>query len=146
MRQGIWKVVIVFVAIALVVSVGWAVGLNGRSAVEDARSHGGPVTEEQAKEISAFAELVKKCRGFFNYFSEDGAEFHDASWVALVKTGHAGDHYKDVPDGHSIYLVFWSFADSASSADTCVVIVTVDADTGAIVHERYGLGTTGPPE
>jgi len=146
LSKAIWKAAIVFMAIGLVVSVSWGVGLNGGSAVEDARSHGGPVTEEQAKEISTFAELVERCKEAFNFFSEDCAEFHDASWVTLMKTSHAGNHYKDVPDGHSIYLVFWSFADSASSADTCVVIVTVDADTGAIVHERYGLGTTGPPE
>lgn len=128
MSKGIWKVAIVFVAIALVVSAGWA-----------ARPNSGPVTEEEAKQIAANAELVKQCKATCSYSFVSGADFHNASWVAAMKTGHKSHHFKDVPDGHSIFQVFWVFTEPEVSGGGRTVIIIVDADTGAIVGERYGL-------
>jgi len=129
LRQGIWKVVIVFVAIALAVSVGWAV-----------RPNSGPVTEEEAKQIAANAELVKQCKATCSYSFVGGADFHNASWVAAMKTGNKSQYFEGVPEGHSIFEVSWVFTEPEVSGGGRTVIIMVDANTGAIVGERFGAG------
>lgn len=99
-----------------------------------------PITREEAIEISKKSELVKEGMATHGYFGIGDIGYYNSSWVEQMKKGHAREIYEKVPDGHGIWKVTWTFTLGEGLMVGYTVIVIVDAETGAIIHETKGVG------
>lgn len=100
---------------------------------------GGPITEEEAIEISKSSEFVKEGMATCGYVSSGaGAGYYNSSWVEQMKKGHSKGAYEKIPEGHDIWEVHWAFmVEGGYRTDT--VIVIVDAEWGIIMYDGKGI-------
>jgi hypothetical protein len=96
----------------------------------------GPVTGEEAREISKSASLVIDGLANSSASGLDEVNYYNFSMVENLKESHESGMYDEVPQGHAIWEVIWHFQKGAQG--TYLVIVIIDAETGAIVHEETG--------
>jgi len=120
------KVLIVFVIGAFIVA-----SLNSLNAV------GHPITGEEAIEISEKSRLVKEGMCEHDDFKIGCVRYYNSSSVEQMRKAHAGGIYEKVPEGHGMWEVGWDFRYRTMFA-TGTIIITVDAETGAIIDEAYG--------
>jgi len=114
------------------------IGVFILSSINSLSALGNPVTREEAIEISKKSELVKEGMATHGYFGIGEVGYYNSSWVEQMKKGHARETYEKVPEGHGIWQVIWTFGNGIMRGYT--VIVIVDAETGAIIHETKGVG------
>ena len=100
---------------------------------------GNALSKEEAIEITKRSNLVKEGIATYGFGSIGEVDYHNASWVEQMKTGHASEMYEKVPQGHGIWKVIWVFT-RANVWMGYTVIVIVDAETGTLIHEEKGLG------
>jgi hypothetical protein len=97
-----------------------------------------PVTGEEAIEISRNSGLVQE--GMATYEgSHVGVTHYNSSWVEQMKQGHDREMYEQVPEGHAIWEVTWTFSPKGGLMIGYTVIVVVDAETGAMAFDTKGL-------
>jgi hypothetical protein len=94
---------------------------------------GDTVTEEEAIEISKKSYLVKEG---FTKAHVDEANFYN--WSTLQKLKNWTDYWASlpIPEGHDIWQVIWYINQGVGGY---LVIVTIDAQNGVILHEEKGV-------
>lgn len=95
------------------------------------------VMEDVATEISKKAGLVREGLAKHRYFAVR-ANFYNYSWVKRMKEGHAREVYENVPEGHDIWEVVWTFGYNEKPGGYTVIVI-VDSETGAITQEMKGI-------
>jgi hypothetical protein len=118
--------------ILLIAAVFFTTSLMRLSSIPD------PSTKEGAIRISKEAKLVKYGLATSHSFSVE-AHFLNASTVERLKKGHLRAIFEKVPEGHSVWEMKWWFRPERALWSYSV-IVEVDNETGALIHEEMGIG------
>jgi hypothetical protein len=97
-----------------------------------------PMRKEEAIEISKNAKLFKEGIAVTLRYSSY-AYFYNSTMVDRLKHGHNRLLYQEVPQGHSIWEVEWTFLYQEKPGGYIILII-VDAETGIITHQVMGAG------
>ncbi len=118
--------------ILLVIAAFLTTSVSSLSVIPDAS------TKDGAIEISKEAKLVKDGLVRSQSFTVE-AHYLNASAIEQLKKGHLRAIFEKVPEGHSVWEVTWWFRPKRELWGYSV-IVEVDSETGALIHEEMGIG------
>lgn len=100
-------------------------------------SIGSPITRDEAIETSKTSPLVKW--SFGNAIGPQvEANYCNSSRVEWQKQWVNKDFYEGIPEGHGAWEIIWWF-DYKEKPGGFDVIVVIDAETGVIAHEDFGV-------
>lgn len=127
MNASVERVIILLVVAVFVLTSVYS--LNGL--------HFGPITREEAIEISKNSELIKECFAVRAEGHVGEVNYYNSSMVEQLRKWHKERH-RNVPIGHSIWQVVWSFTYKETIGGHLVIII-VDAEFGTIADEAMGV-------
>ena len=95
----------------------------------------GPITRDDAIEVSRNSELVKKSLTDWQLINIE-TNFYNSSDVEWMKKSHPNGPWEKIADGHNAWEVIWWFRYPPCGSRN--VIVIVDADTGVLSYDERG--------
>jgi hypothetical protein len=134
MKIGRQRTIVVFVSLFSVVLCLTSVILLSTMKNSNVK---GPVTEEEAVEISKNSKLVQEGLTRSSKFTVE-TDYYNSSRVEQLKGGPDGAEFEKTPEGHSVWqVIWWLFYQTKPGGYDIIVIV--DAETGKLLHEETGI-------